>query len=79
MLLNKDVDYEQMPPEYRGGVFVKREQYDLAAVDQKTGEIIIVQRTRMKNFTHQMKGYDTTFAELLGSKYYFTNHKSIIF
>lgn len=70
MLLEKDVDYEKMPPGFKYGSFVKKEKYQLEAIDQKTNQEVTSFRTKIRVWSHKLEGFDQKFSELLADKYF---------
>jgi hypothetical protein len=46
MLKSKGVEWEDMPPAYKYGVFVKKERYELETTDPK-GKAVTALRSRM--------------------------------
>ncbi len=69
MLLDKGVDWDQMPAAFRWGSFIKREKYTKEGTDYATGEKIEVTRSRIRVWSRELKGYDADFASLLTAKW----------
>jgi tRNA(His) guanylyltransferase len=42
----RGVDWEQTPPFFRYGTYVKKEEYSKPALNPKTGEAVVARRTR---------------------------------
>jgi len=70
MLLDKGVDYQKMPSGFKYGSFVKKEKYELEAIDQKTNQEVTTVRTRIHVWSQELTGFDSDFVELLVTKYF---------
>lgn len=66
----KGLRWEDQPSWFRFGSFVKREQYDLEAVNPKTQETTVAKRTRVVPKSFELSVFSEANIQLMTSKYW---------
>ncbi len=64
------VDWEDYPPGFKYGTFVKKEAFEIECIDHKTKEKVMAKRSRIVSKAFKLSGFNEENISLIFAKYW---------